>query len=136
MLSPQLPKLSPPRLFDALPRPRLFAQLDALRARHPVVWITAPPGAGKTTLVASYLEHTGTTAIWFQVDDADADPATFFHYLAATHPPHTDEPPLPWLAPELAGDIPRFARRFFRAYFARLAPGAVLVTCTPKLVRR
>lgn len=127
MLSPQLPKLSPPRLFDALPRPRLFAQLDALRARHPVVWITAPPGAGKTTLVASYLEHTGTTAIWFQVDDADADPATFFHYLAATHPPHTDEPPLPWLAPELAGDIPRFARRFFRAYFARLAPGAVLV---------
>src|SRR5947208_13677661 len=74
-----LAKLTRPRLFDALARPRLFALLDEARAR-PIVWICAPPGAGKTTLVASYIEARRLPCLWFQVDVADADPATFVHY--------------------------------------------------------
>ena len=74
-----LAKLSRPRLYDALPRNRLFRLLD--EARPSVIWVAAPPGAGKTTLVASYLESRKLPGIWYQVDSGDADPATFFYYL-------------------------------------------------------
>jgi ATP/maltotriose-dependent transcriptional regulator MalT len=77
-----LAKFSRPRLYDVLRRERLFARLDAAR-EHPIVWIAAPPGAGKSTLIASYVEARKAPGIWFQVDAGDADPGTFFHYLAA-----------------------------------------------------
>ena len=50
-----LAKLTRPKLYEALSRPRLFALLDEAATR-PIVWLCAAPGAGKTTLVASYLE--------------------------------------------------------------------------------
>jgi ATP/maltotriose-dependent transcriptional regulator MalT len=40
-----------------------------------------PPGAGKTTVVASWLEKRGIPGIWYQVDAGDADLATL---IAAT----------------------------------------------------
>jgi len=124
--SPRYAKLSRPRLHDALPRPRLFAAIDALRERHAAIWLAAPPGAGKTTLAASYLSARGLDAVWCQVDPGDADPATLFHYLGEAV--RGDGPALPWLAPELAGDVPRFARLFFRDFFARLpVPSAVVL---------
>lgn len=49
----------------------------------------------------------------------------FFFFLAETA--RTRGKPLPWLAPELSTDVPRFARMFFREYYARLPQGAVLV---------
>jgi hypothetical protein len=71
-----LGKLSPPRLGRAFDRERLFAALDNL-AECPGVWIAAPPGAGKTTLVATWLRARARRTLWFQVDRADADPSTF-----------------------------------------------------------
>src|SRR4030095_17071857 len=69
-----------PRLYGALPRPRLF-RLLAEAATRPVVWLCAAPGAGKTTLVASYLEARHRRHLWYQYDGGDADSATFLHYL-------------------------------------------------------
>ena len=118
-------KLSCPHMHEALPRPRLFEVLDAMCQRHKLVWLTAPGGAGKTTLAASYLRHLGQSPLWYQIDNGDADPASLFFYLAQMLGERGTG--LPSLRPELCGDIPRFARIFFRAYFGLLAPGSVLV---------
>src|SRR5512139_2171212 len=73
---PALAKITPPRLHDVLARTRLFEALDAALQR-PVAWLSAQPGAGKTTLVATYLQARARRALWYQVDDGDADAASF-----------------------------------------------------------
>ncbi|MBX9964508.1 MAG: NACHT domain-containing protein [Burkholderiales bacterium] len=98
--------------------------LDDGRNR-PVIWITGPPGAGKTTLVASYLESRKVPFFWYQVDSVDGDPASLFHYLAESAPESTGS--LPTLAPEYLSDLAGFARRFFRVMFARLAVSTSIV---------
>ncbi len=123
-----LAKLSRPRLHRPVPRERLFAQLDAARRERAAICVTGPPGAGKTTLVASWLEAREVPGIWYQIDGGDADLATFFFYLAEAARPFSrrGQRPLPRLTPEYLGDVPGFARRFFRALFARLPDSAVL----------
>jgi ATP/maltotriose-dependent transcriptional regulator MalT/DNA-binding SARP family transcriptional activator len=121
-------KISRPRLFDVVPRERLFELLDGNRDR-PLMWIASPPGSGKTTLVASYLETRGIPTIWYQIDASDADPAMLFHYLsqAAQVLREADSPALPRFVPEHLADLPAFARLYFRALYERLPGGAVVV---------
>jgi LuxR family transcriptional regulator, maltose regulon positive regulatory protein len=127
-----LAKISRPRLHDVLPRTRLFGLLDEACSR-PVVWLCAQPGAGKTTLIASYLEQRRQPGIWYQVDTADADPASFIYHLRLAALPGTKGPggsptaTLPLLAPEYLQDLRGFARRFFRDLFAQLEADSVLV---------
>src|SRR4029453_4443322 len=90
--------------------------------------------AGKTTLVASYLESRQLQGYWYQVDSGDADPATFFYYLglAAGDAMSVKGKPLPLLTPEYLPDLAGFSRRFFRELFSRLPrpAGLVLDNCT------
>lgn len=124
---PKLAKLSRPRLHAPVVRERLFALLDRGR-EHPMIWVGAAPGAGKTTLVASWLEARRADGPWYQLDGGDLDPATFLYYLRAAlraAAPRSRLPPL--LTPEYLSDLEGFARRWFREFFHRLPLGAVCV---------
>lgn len=125
----RLAKLTRPRLHGAIARERLFAKLDQMREQRNAICVIGPPGAGKTTLVASWLDGRKLPGIWYQVDAGDTDLASFFHYLgqAAASFSAAGDPPLPALTPEYLEDVAGFTRRFFRALFARLPAPATLV---------
>ena len=118
----RLAKLSQPRLHNAVRRERLFALLDA-RKQQPIIWIGGPAGAGKTTLVASYLEARRARTLWFQVDEGDKDPATFFHYLSELAQ-NGKKRALPQLSVE---DLGAFTRHYFREFFRHIGANIVLV---------
>jgi ATP/maltotriose-dependent transcriptional regulator MalT/DNA-binding SARP family transcriptional activator len=123
----RLAKLTRPRPRNAVVRERLFRLFDAQR-EHSCIWLSGPPGAGKTMLVASYCEHRRLPGIWYQVDAGDADPSTFFYYLtAAAGHLAPKKRPLPLLTAEYLQDVAGFARRYFRELYARLPRSAVLV---------
>lgn len=124
-----LAKLSRPRLHDVLARTRLHTLLDQA-AKRPIAWLCAQPGAGKTTLVASYLQARKRAGIWYQVDPGDGDPASFIYHLRLAEQSlarRKGSEPLPLLSPEYVHDLSGFARRFFRELFARLGPESTLV---------
>jgi ATP/maltotriose-dependent transcriptional regulator MalT/DNA-binding SARP family transcriptional activator len=123
-----LAKLTRQRLYRVSPRERLFRLLDE-RREHPALWITGAPGAGKSALLASYLDARRLEALWYNVDAADRDPATFFYFLglAAAQLGGPKAPPLPLFTDEYRRDLIGFGRRWFRQFFARLPVGAVVV---------
>jgi LuxR family transcriptional regulator, maltose regulon positive regulatory protein len=126
---PAIAKVSRPRLVDLERRARLFRRLDKLCRDHRALWIAAPAGFGKTSLLVSYLETKKLPALWFRVDPGDAEAADLFFYLrlaveAFEHSPRAGLA-LPTFAP--GADVAVFARRFFEALFARLPAGALVV---------
>jgi LuxR family transcriptional regulator, maltose regulon positive regulatory protein len=127
--SPLLAKITRPQVGAVLRRTTAWDALDTVRRNHAVIWIAAAPGAGKTTLVASYLEQRKSPCLWFQIDEGDSDPATFFHYLAAAAKAAAPRrrKPLPRLTPEHLPSLGVFARRFFQALYERLPHNTVLV---------
>jgi ATP/maltotriose-dependent transcriptional regulator MalT len=92
--------------------------------KQPVIWVSGPPGSGKTTLVSSYLQVHETPCLWYQIDEADADPATFFYYLgqAAKRALPRKRKPLPLLTPEYLQGIPTFTFRYFETLDSSLIP--------------
>jgi ATP/maltotriose-dependent transcriptional regulator MalT/DNA-binding SARP family transcriptional activator len=122
----RLAKLTRPDTSALVPRQRLFTRLDrAVSAGF--AWISGSAGAGKTSLVASWLDQRRHAALWYRIDAADRDPATLFHYLALAAGTPRD---LPHFTPEYLAGLRDFSRRFFRALFAHLpAPILVLDNC-------
>ncbi len=121
-----LAKVSTPQLSRVLGRPRLFKRLDRAR-RARVIWLVGPPGAGKTTLVASWLKAQRVKNLWIQLDQGDGDVASFFHYLAMAASTLKGKPTLPPLSSESLSSMATFSRRFFRALFSMRHPPEVLV---------
>ncbi|MBW1804437.1 MAG: hypothetical protein JRJ85_27350 [Deltaproteobacteria bacterium] len=123
-----LAKITRPNLPDVFPRKRLFDRLDHLRSR-PAVWISGPAGCGKTTLVASYLEARGLPCIWYQLDQADVDPAAFFYYmgLAAKKAAPRRKKFLHLLTPDVLPGLDIFALHYFENLYGRLKTDSALV---------
>ncbi len=73
---------APPARSDLVARPRLSARVG----RVPLTLITAPPGFGKTTLLAEWRTTAvaaGLQPAWLSLDPADDDPARFLSYVVA-----------------------------------------------------
>ncbi len=102
-------KLTPPRVRpEHVPRRVLLAALRAASACK-LTLVAAPPGFGKSTLLAAWAAtHPGPAVAWLSLDEHDNDPARFFTYVAAA---------LRHAAPELGE----------RALAALRGPGAALV---------
>jgi LuxR family transcriptional regulator, maltose regulon positive regulatory protein len=63
-------------------RPRLIDLLAPGKLR-PVVSVVAPPGFGKTTLLAQWAEQGGQAFAWVSVEEPDNDPKVLLSYIAA-----------------------------------------------------
>lgn len=74
-------KLRPARVgLELVPRRRLMHELSATRA--PLVLVSAPAGAGKTTTLTQWVERQERPTAWLQLDETDADPVVLLTYLA------------------------------------------------------
>ncbi|MDM8549731.1 BTAD domain-containing putative transcriptional regulator [Desulfobacterales bacterium HSG2] len=117
-------KVTRPTVTGALRRNRLFRQLDNARER-PVIWVSGPPGCGKTTLVSSYTEARGIPCLWYRIDEGDADVASFFYYMTqAVKQTARNENHLPLLTSEY---LSVFTLRYFEKLYSRMKiPGLIV----------
>ena len=121
-------KVTCPTSTGYFPRHRLYRLLDKAR-KAPVLWITGPPGCGKTALVSSYVEARRLPCLWYKVDEADADLSTFFYYLglAAAKAAPRKKRRLPLLTPERMPGLSVFAQRHFEELSSMLPVPSLLV---------
>jgi two-component SAPR family response regulator len=125
----KLAKLTRPHLYRTVSRERLHSQFDRLRESYPAIWVTGPPGAGKTTCVSDYLQVRELPGIWYQLDNNDTDPASFFYHMrmAAQTSVRADRLDLPLLTSEYLPGLAGFSRFFFRKLFSLYSRPAVFV---------
>lgn len=121
-------KFIPPAQSKVLRRQRLVQLLDQNFTRK-ATWISAPPGAGKTTLVADYIDLHRYPTFWFQIEPGDVVPATMFEYLnlAATNVFGIDARLLPAFTPEYSMGLKTFAARYFETLFSYMEDQSIIV---------
>ncbi len=76
-------KLHPPAPRPGLVRRARLIRLLTATPAPPIVSVVAPPGYGKSVLLAEWAAGEGRPVAWLSVDDNDNDPAVFLTYLAA-----------------------------------------------------
>src|SRR5699024_2829071 len=90
-------------------RPRLLDALDRVHVTG-LGLVVAPPGAGKTTLMAQWAQTAGTGVAWLRVERDDVTPERLVDRLAQAVGPALDAPPAGVASPdELAVAIERRA---------------------------
>ena len=122
-----LGKTTRPSLAGVLPRSRLFALLDR------------PHGAGDLGHGPARLRQDHAcrelarprrrcARVWYQLDEGDADVATFFYYLSlAAASLDGERERLPLLTPEYQPGLGVFTRRYFERLYAQLKAPFALV---------
>lgn len=74
----------PPLQKDYITRPEIVKKLqDGLSTRSRLTMVAAPPGYGKTSVVAEWLNEYSENTAWLQLDENDNDLWRFFGYLVA-----------------------------------------------------
>ena len=123
-----LVKTNRPRFRAVYQRSRLFDRLDVAPHQCSVTLVSGPPGAGKTTLVSSYLACRKLECLWYQVDSGDEDVATFFHYFSQAARKHLPaQAVLREFDPRTASDLVSFGRQYFREFYGALKAPLVVV---------
>ena len=76
-------KLQIPRpRAQLVPRPHLIERLQRASTAS-LIFVSAPAGFGKTTLLAQWLAHRDTPVAWLSLEPQDNDPVRFLTYLIA-----------------------------------------------------
>lgn len=73
-------KFVAPPVRDHLRRPQLLQWLESQSEKR-LILVSAPPGYGKTTLLAGFLHGLDRLFAWYQLESSDSDPAVFLTYL-------------------------------------------------------
>ncbi len=123
-----LAKFEFPHIEAIVARPRLYEKFDTEKNKR-IIWLAAPAGSGKTSLIASYLSARGKKLIWYQVDAGDADVASFFHHMGLCIKKNYPEKRcmLPNFTSEYLFGLESFSINYFRRLFHKLESGSVLV---------
>ena len=76
-------KLYMPRMrSDVMARPHLVRRLEEASNRE-LMLVSAPPGFGKSTILAEWARSTGRPVAWVSLDPDDNDPTRFWRYVVA-----------------------------------------------------
>lgn len=124
-----LAKTSRPHFSGVYQRSHLFDLLDLARQQYTATLVNGPPGAGKTTLVSSYIEFRELQCLWYQMDGGDEDVAAFFHYFMQAASKYSLAPALGVAEFDTAAgaDLVGFSRQYFRKFYSTLKAPLLLV---------
>jgi LuxR family maltose regulon positive regulatory protein len=75
-------KLRRPLVRNGTVRRSLLMERLARGDRRPIVSVVAPPGYGKTTVLAQWAERNGQSFAWVSLDERDNDPKVLLTYVA------------------------------------------------------
>ncbi|SMP39244.1 transcriptional activator domain-containing protein [Desulfonatronum zhilinae] len=121
------PRLAPPDVNGLIPRRRLHDLLAS--SSRSITWVTGPPGAGKTSLIAEHVQDLGRPLIWYHATDSDHDPATFAARFLQAAAPFLNRPSKASSIPSSMPDdeLPDPLRPLFQKLLSQLPRDALIV---------
>jgi ATP/maltotriose-dependent transcriptional regulator MalT/DNA-binding SARP family transcriptional activator len=120
-------KITRPEVSGTLFRQRLFHLIQQAE-KSPVIWVSGPPGAGKTSLLSSYITSRNAPCLWYKIDSGDTDLASFFKYMAqASKKSNGRTNELPVFNNNNGIDTAEFTRDFFAKIYSNTEERSYLV---------